>query len=259
MRNIIKKVLREYALKEAEETNHLKCRYINRVVGKPKPSPKTTNVKDKIGDDGVEHVDFVIELVKKIDFPKNISFTINLAYAPGRDLNNPKSFDRAKGFYFNDPNDECTDKTKFHYEDSWGHYLWLVVENNAIVTILINTAKPNLLREVKIERLIENLNSYFGLDIKKNISSIKNLKQINLKNEKLFYKMISSPEKLSKDEKEISLDDFPYIVNFVEKTIRPKNKPKEKQKIEDFVELLLNAKTLSLENQKTIEFLFSLI
>ena len=260
MRNTIKRVLREFALKEAEETSHSKCRYINRVIGK---EYTTTNVKDKIGDDGIKNVDFIIELVKKIDFPKNIDFTIRLAYSPSRDINNPKNFENAKGFYFNDPNDNCTKKENI--EDTWGHYLWLVIRENTMSTIMIGRDKPKLLREVNIDRLLNNLNNYFGLNIKEEeLSSVQNLNQIDLTNERLFFKMISKPEKKSeepplKKEEILLIKQKKYVIDKIKKTIHPKNKPKEIQKIEEFVELILNSELLTLEDEKAIEYLISLI
>jgi len=253
--------LREFVLKEAEETDHAKCRYVNRVANER--NHKTTNVKDKIGKEGIENIKFIIELVKKIDFPKNIDIAINLAYSPSRDVNNPEGFENAKGFYFNDPNDNCTKKENI--EPSWGHYLWLIIRDNSITTIMIHRTKPKDLREVNIDRLINNLNNYFGLNIKeKELSSAENLKQIDLTNERLFFKMISKPEKKSeesplKNEEILLVKQKKYVIDKIKKTIHPKNKPKEIQKIEEFINLILNLEPFTPEDEKAIEYLISLI
>jgi hypothetical protein len=260
MRNTIKRILREFALKEAEETPHSKCRYINRVIGK---EYTTTNVKDKIGEDGIKKINFIIELVKKIDFPERVGLAINLALAPSIDVKNPKSFENAKGFYFNDPKDNCTEKKNI--EDTWGHYLWLIIRGNSMTTIMIDKDKPKSLREVNIDRLLSNLNNYFGLNIKeKELSSVENLKQIDLTNERLFFKMISKPEKNSeepplKKEEMFLIKQKKYVIDKIKKTIHPKNKPKEIQKIEEFVELILNSELIAPEDEKAIEYLISLI
>lgn len=251
MRNIIKKVLREFALKEAEESSHASCRYIQRV--RSKPSYTTTNVPQKIGESNVEKARYIIELIKKIDFPSSAEFFIPIAFSNNSDFSEPKNFFSAKGFYYEDPNDNCSKYEK--YSSSWGNQISMIVEDNTIITILMhkNSKKPKSrknggeLKEVNVDVLKNNLKKYKNIDIPNTIEGIRSMKQINIKNEREYYEIVSKKTRqkqtpqLPSNKLEIIINDIKYVIDKDDKTFYQKNKLKEKQKIQDYINKLLDA------------------
>jgi hypothetical protein len=239
MREKIKILLREFEFNEAEETTHSKERVDNRVFNKK--SYQTTNVPDKLSASSYEDVKYRLELVKKVDFPDGIQFAINLGYAPSKDSKNPKDFDSAKGFYYDDPSNSKDSG------DSWGHILWLVIKDNSMVTVSIHreqlkdkSGKPYI--EVKPDNLKKYLTNFKGYEIPDTISGLKGIDKMDLTSIEDFVEMReTSYAPINKNEEEIlTIGDEDYVINRVEKTFYPKFRPKRKKKILDYYITVVN-------------------
>jgi hypothetical protein len=251
MRSLIKKILREYVINEVSDRVHSLDRYSDRVT-----NTKTSNLLEKLG--SKKEIDYKLDVLRKINFPKDVSFYVLLSYSPERDKIKPSGFDTAKGFYYYDP------KKGSKGGPDWGHKILAIVENNEFVTILYTPGVPyknkysyERLREVKFDVLLDNLKKYKNITFPKEIEKVKSMKQVNLTNVKDYYNMTSPSYKkepiLKKSEDEIMIDDKSYIIDRDDMVFYLKNNPKDKKNIRDYVnDVISNAESLSPETAKLI-------
>jgi hypothetical protein len=248
MNNLIKKYLRE-----AVETPHFKKRLSTRLYnGKPY---QTTNVPDILTSISYEKAKYYIDVLKRVDFPEKVSFAVAIGYSQLQDKFNPRNFKDANGFYYYDKNERDE-------EDSWGHIIWVFVENNALKTLTIhrnnepknrNNGKPY--RKLPIEKLITYINK-----IKKPTSINE---RIDLTSKEEFDFMLSADFKpISKKEFEVSIGGKIYIINKTEGIFYPQYQPKLAQDIKSYikaVEILIDENKASDEEVNLALELINLI
>jgi len=220
MEQLIKKYLRE-----ASETGHYKERLDTRFYNR-KPY-QTTNVPNILTPISYEKAKHYLEILKRVDFPKNLEFAVAIGYSPIQDKFNPKGFNKASGFYYYDKNKR--------EEDSWGHIIWVVVKNNKLITITLhreelkdkdNNYKPY--QKISIEKLITYINK-----VKKPKSADE---RIDLTSKEEFDFMKSADFKpLNKNEIELPINDKVYVVDKKGRIFYPQYQPKLSQDIESYV------------------------